>query len=148
MKKLALITAALFLLVAYSLPAYGGSTVSVAATAKPKITLNVTTPNVNVGDVVPEVETAAQVASVQVKSNKPYNYTYTAAGLTYSVGTSAISQLRYDGTPFAAAGTLNGAAPTGDTTYNYNYTILLTDYNVPANDNLSGTVTYGAVQNL
>jgi len=147
-----LIAAVLFVVVAYSVPAYGvNGNVSVAAKANPKIELNVGTPNVDLGNVDPDVVSGAQAAQVQVKSNKPYDYTYSATGIDWSdgvdSGTTAIGQLRYDGTPFAANGTLSLAESRGTDNWSYNYTMLLIDYDVAADADLSATVTYDAVQN-
>lgn len=159
MKKLGVILSIAILLPAYSAYAFAEQDpTSVSVSLKPKITIAVDTPNVGFGDMEPATSKELDAANgsyavwVTVKSNEPWDYTYTATDFTGS-DTFGVNHLSYKDdsasayTDFSNSATLATGVTRGAKQYDYKLTFNDTDadWRIPSG-NYSSTVTYSAVQ--
>lgn len=153
MKKLGVLLAALVLVAGMSYAAFAvDASLNVNVNALPKITITVSTPSVNFGDLEPETPvTISDAVAVTVKSNRPFTYSYTATDFTGASGSYSIGILKYANAgsgnfvPFANSGVFETWPNTGTKTYRYDYQIEV-PYDMAAG-NYSATITYTAVQN-
>jgi hypothetical protein len=152
MKKLGVLLAALVLVAGMSYAAFAeNATLNVSVNAVPKLTITVSTPSVNFGNLEPETPTTiANAVTVTVKSNRPFDYSYTATDFSSGADTYTIGILEYapagsgSFTAFSNAGTLATNEGKGVKTYSYDYRINI-PYDMAAGA-YSATITYTAVQ--
>jgi|GEM_PF-5600838 len=152
MKKVGVLLAALVLMAGMSYTAFGeDASLNVNVNAVPKLTITVSTPVVDFGNVEPETPTTiAGAVTVTVKSNRPFDYSYTATDFSSGTDSFTIGILEYapsdsgSFTAFSNSGTLATNVGRGAKTYTYDYRI-----NVPydmAAGAYTATITYTAVQ--
>lgn len=152
MKKFGVLLAALVLVAGMSYAAFGeDASLNVSVNAVPKLTITVDNPAVDFGSIEPETPTTiANAVTVTVKSNRPFDYSYTATDFSSGVESYTIGILEYapagsgSFTAFSNAGTLATDVGRGVKRYTYDYRI-----NIPydmAPGAYTATITYTAVQ--
>lgn len=151
MKKFGIFLSALVLIAGMSYAAFAESAaVNVQVTANPKLTIEVSTPAVNFGAVDPEVEhVISNAVKVTVKSNKPFNYSYSATDFIQGSDSYSIGILQYDDgsgwKQFQSNETLGTNIGRGVKNWNYSYKITV-PYDM-ADGTWNASITYTAVQN-
>lgn len=154
MKKLGVMLAALVLIAGMSVVAFAAdATVQVKVKPNPKITIETDVSEVDFGSIDPDTPTTINNAvTVRVKTNKPYDLSYTATDFTDGTNTMPISNLEY-----ADAGTgswtafANGPVylvtdgPRGVDTHTYDFRITV-PWDVAPDAVYTASITYTAVQ--
>lgn len=151
MKKVGVVLAALVLLagMTYASAFAESASVNVSVTANPKLTIQTSTSAVNFGAIDPDTPTTVSNAvTVTVKSNKPFDYSYTATDFSSGTDSFAISNLEYnDGSgwvAFSNGGVLGTNIGRGVKQFSYDYRVTI-PWDVPPGA-YNATITYTAVQ--
>lgn len=154
MKKLGVMLAALVLIAGMSLAAFAAdATVQVKVKPKPKITIETDVSEVNFGELDPDTPTTINNAvTVRVKTNKPYDLSYTATDFTDGTNTMPISNLEYaDAGSGSWTAFANGPVylvtdgPRGVDTLTYDFRITV-PWDVAPEATYTASITYTAVQ--
>lgn len=155
MKKVGIILAVLILSfgVSYVAFAVDASPLAVKVTPKPMIKIETDTSEVDFGQIDPDTPTVVSNAvNVTVKSNKPYDLSYTATDFTDGTNSMDISNLEYADAGSGsyvqfANGPVNLAAdqPRGRNDFIFDYQITV-PWNIPPETTYVANITYTAVQ--
>lgn len=154
MKKVGVVLAALVLIAGMSVAAFAAdATLQVKVKPKPKITIETDVSEVNFGELDPDTPTTiANAVSVTVKSNKPYDLSYTATDFTDGTNTMPISNLEYaDAGSDSWTAFANGPVylvvdgQRGRHTYGYDFRITV-PWDVAPDATYTASITYTAVQ--
>jgi hypothetical protein len=154
MKRVGILLAALILVGGSVFAAYAvDAPVVVTATANQKITIETNTATVNFGAIDPGTPTTKNNAvTVTVKSNKPYNVSYTATDFVAGTWSFPVSNMEFNGpgsggswAAFSNSGSLLVGEARGTKSYTYDYRLTI-PWDVDPDNPYSATITYTAVQ--
>lgn len=154
MKRVGIILAALILVGGSVFAAYAvDAPVVVTAKANQKITIETNTATVNFGAIDPGTPTTLNGAvTVTVKSNKPYNVSYSATDFVAGTWSFPVSNLEFNGpgsggswAPFSNNGSLLAGEQRGTKSYTYDYRLTI-PWDVDPDNPYQATITYTAVQ--